>query len=204
MMDILELQSKLDQQAAWRKRELFQANSLATYAENEEAQKYLCRAWVLMLYAHCDNFLKESSKHYIDFLKSNENPNYKPELIWLAMKGKEALTMGSDKNYINYDLFSTNSSYRLLDEKLLKDVFDQRSFQYKSLRFICDWVLQIEFNHDELGSFCKGLKEKRDSIAHGEEVYIDKLEDCLPWHETTIKFIDSLKDSLIENAEKQE
>ena len=201
-MDILELQSKLDQQAAWRKRELFQANSLATCAENEEAQKYLCRVWVLMLYAHCDNFLKESSKHYIDFLRLNNNQNYKPELIWLAMKGKEALTVGSEDTYVNYDVFSQTIAYKFLDKKLLKAIFDQRSFQYKSLRFICDWVLQIKFDHDKLNAFCTAIKETRDSIAHGEEFYIDEVKDCLPWHTTTIEFIDSLKDSLIENATK--
>jgi hypothetical protein len=201
-MDILELQHKLDQQAAWRKREIFQAHSLAFNAENEEAKKYLCRAWVLILYAHCDNFLKESSKHYVDFLQSNKPTNYKPELIWLAIKGKDALTDGSIDNYKDFTSFSHHDSYQLLDEKLMKAVFEKSSFKYKFLRFVCDWALQITFDHLSMSAFCRALKETRDSIAHGEERYIDAVADCLPWHEKTIEFIEALKDSLIENASK--
>jgi hypothetical protein len=129
-MDILELQQKLDQQAAWRKREIFQAHSLAFNAENEEAKKYLCRAWVLILYAHCDNFLKESSKHYVDFLKSNKTPYYKPELIWLALKGKNALTGRSKGNYKDYTSLSRGDAYQLLDDELMKDIFQKSSFKY--------------------------------------------------------------------------
>jgi hypothetical protein len=201
-MDILALQSKLDQQAAWRKRELYQARSLANSAGNDEAQKYLCRVWVMILYAHCDNFLKESAKHYIKYLQLNRSQNYKPELIWLAMKGKEAITVASEDTYLDFNAFSQVEPYKFMDEKLLNTIFDQRSFQYKSLRFICDWVLQIKFNHSKLSAFCNIIKETRDSIAHGEERYIETVEDCLPWHATTIEFIDSLKDSLIENATK--
>ena len=42
--------------------------------------------------------------------------------------------------------------------------------------------------------------QKRNSIAHGEQSYADATTDCMPWNEKTMKFIDSLKDSLIESA----
>ena len=165
-MDILQLQKNLDELAAWRKRELFQANSLAVGAANEEARRYLCRAWVLMLYAHCDNFLKESSKQYICFLKSNHSDSalYKPELIWLAMKGKEALTDGSEETYKIYTSFGKINPQVFFDILPIKEIFDKRSFKYKSLRFVCDWILQIDFNHQELSGFCNAIKEKRDSL----------------------------------------
>jgi len=199
-MDILELQVKLDELSAWRKRELFQAKSLAESAENEEALKYLCRAWVLIMYAHCDNFLKEASKQYIEFVKSNSSLNYKPELMWLVMKGKDALTEGSDENYKSLKAYRGESENLFFEVILSPQVFDKRSFKYKSLRFFCDWILQIDFNHQELSGFCNALEKKRNSIAHGEESYIDKIEDCLPWHNNTVNFIDSLKKSLLDNA----
>lgn len=196
-MDILELQTLLDRQAEWRKQELTQAYELASSAEEKYLQ-YLCRAWVLMLYAHCDNFLKESSKNYINFLKSNNNPNYKPELIWLIMKSK--MLQESQKQYRSYEDFSREVPYKFLDEQLLKDIFKEGSFGYRNLRFICDWVLQIKFDHSKLSGFCNSIKNKRDSIAHGEECYVDKEKDCLLWHHKTIEFINSLKDSLITSA----
>lgn len=199
-MDILELQEKLDNLSAWRKSELIQAHFLAENAQNKEAKRYLCRAWVLIMYAHCDNFLKEATKLYLSYVKSNSAMNYKPELMWLVMRGKENLTEGAEDNYKSLNDYHGMNHDILFEVILSKDVFARRSFKYKSLRFFCDWILQIQYNHQEIGPFCESLKEKRDSIAHGEESYIDKIEDCLPWHQTTIKFIDTLKDSLLDTA----
>lgn len=199
-MDILELQDQLEQQAAWRKRELFQARQLASSAENESDRGYLCRVWVLMLYAHCDNFLKESSKHYLELLKLNKSKKYKPELVWLVMIGKDFLLDSSSK-YKNYDTFYLEDFSNLLDKELIDSVYKKKSFNYNFLRFICDWVLQINFQHKDFEPVFKVLKDRRNSIAHGEQTYID-VEDSLHWHRKTIEFIDSLKDSLIEHARK--
>lgn len=199
-MDILELQDKLDELSAWRKRELFHASSLAENAKNDEAQRYLCRVWVLIMYAHCDNFLKEASKQYIEFVKSNPSKNYRPELMWLVMKGKDALTEGSLDTYKSINDYNGDNREIFFKVILGPQIFKERSFKYKSLRFFCDWILQIDFNHQELSSFCDALEKKRNSIAHGEEAYIDKIEDCLPWHKNTVDFIDSLKESLLNNA----
>lgn len=204
-MDISDLLKQLDRQTSWRKRELYQAKKLACNAGNKQDESYLCRVWVLALYAHCDNFLKESSKHYLYFLKSNRITCYKPNLLWLAIKGKENITQASEQNYKSYASFHSMDSYELLNEELLKDIFGKRSFKYTTLRFICDWVIQIdEFKHEEFNFFCTTIKEKRDSIAHGEEVYIDKVDDCLVWHEKTISLIDSLKRSILINAERMQ
>jgi hypothetical protein len=124
-MDILELQDQLEQQAAWRKRELFQAHQLASSAENESDRDYLCRVWVLMLYAHCDNFLKETSKHYLKFLKQNKNKKYKIELVWFIVMGKDVL-LDSPDQYKNIDAFSEQNFYDLLDEKLISSLYKKK------------------------------------------------------------------------------
>jgi hypothetical protein len=199
-MDILELQDQLEQQAAWRKRELFQARQLASSAENDSDRDYLCRVWVLMLYAHCDNFLKETSKHYLKFLKQNKNKKYKIELVWFIVMGKDVL-LDSPDQYKNIDAFSEQNFYDLLDEKLISSLYKKKSFDYGFLRFICDWVLQINFEHKNFEPVFKVLKNRRNSIAHGEKTYID-VETSLHWDRRTIEFIDSLKDCLIEHARK--
>ena len=84
-MNINELLNSLDNLSAWRKKELLQAHSLARNASNNDTIRYLCRAWVLVMYAHCDNFLKESTRTYLEYLKSNINiiprTRYKQELL---------------------------------------------------------------------------------------------------------------------------
>lgn len=98
-MDILDLQNKLDSLTAWRKSELFQAHFLAENAHNDDAKRYLCRVWVLMMYAHCDNFLKESTKIYLNYAKSNFVTSCDIKLIWLVMRRRENITGGAEDKY---------------------------------------------------------------------------------------------------------
>jgi hypothetical protein len=195
-LDILDLQNQLDSLTAWRKKELTQAHSLAENAQNDDAKRYLCRVWVLIMYAHCDNFLKESTKLYLTYAKSNLYANCKMELMWLAMRGKENITGGSDSKYKSLNAYSRIDRWDLLDEVLINEILGKGSFKYRYLRFVCDWVLQLEYNHQDISDFCERLKAKLDSIAHGEASYVEEISDCLPWHINTIKFIDTLKDTL--------
>ena len=199
-MDVSKLQVRLDEQSAWRKKEISQAHNLATSAGNEEERKYLCRSWVLILYAHCDSFLKEASRSYLEYLKKNIDDAYRPELTWLALQDKRFFFDGG-KSYMSCMAFNQQENpYMLLDDNFDKAIFTNKSFEYKYLRFMCDWGLQISFEYESMKGFCQTLKEKRNRIAHGEEVYIGVEEDCLPWHHKTVYFIDVLKDTLLDNA----
>jgi hypothetical protein len=65
-----KLQESLVGSSSWRIKEIILARDLALDAEQKgetEALRYLCRAWIVILYAHCDQFLKESVRLYIDF-----------------------------------------------------------------------------------------------------------------------------------------
>ncbi len=199
-MDITDLLEKLDVLSAWRKKELLQAQFLAENAENESEARYLCRAWVLMMYAHCDNFLKESAQTYLSYLKCNEEKlaKYKQEVMWLIVKGPNLQKADGGKYKSMNDYFRNT---KFIDEKVTTEILKIGSFNYKLLRYYCDWVLQINFNHEEFQNFCKTLKLKRDSIAHGERSYVSLPADCSPWQTDTIKFIDLLKTSIIDSAE---
>lgn len=200
-MHITDLLGKLDALSAWRKKELSQARFLAENAKNEEARRYLCRVWVLVMYAHCDNFLKESTRIYLEYLKCNINKltKYKKELMWSIVKGPNLLGAAENKYKSINDCFQ-NAKNVFFDENVTSQILTIGSFDYKLLRYYCDWILQINFNHSNFRDFCKVLKDKRNRIAHGEESYVNLPDDCLPWHIKTIKFIDLLKDALIENA----
>lgn len=199
-MDILVFQSELDALTSWRKRELIQAHFLAENAQNDEARQYLCRAWVLMMYAHCDNFLKEATKLYLKFSQTAEHSSCKAELIWLTMRAKEIVTDASTENYKSLRAFSAADGWSLIDDGLMREIFNKHSFKFKFLRFICDWVLQVDYGYIVFRDFCDHLKKKRNSIAHGEGSYVDDISDCLHWHEMTITFIDTLKDAIINSA----
>lgn len=74
-MDTTKLQQALDDSLSWRKQELQQAKFLAEEASNT-TRAYLCRAWTLVMYAHCDRFIKEASKLYLSHLKEFPKESY--------------------------------------------------------------------------------------------------------------------------------
>ncbi len=197
-VDILELQHNLDELSAWRKDELSLARSLAEQATDGATTRYLCRAWTMIMYAHCDNFLKKSAKYYVEYIKERVPSDYRVDTMWLIFKGKEHVKYAM-QNYVSP--FHQQDNFDIYFSTITSDaVFSERSFGYKTLRFFCDWVLQIQFAYVERKWFCETLERKRNAIAHGEEAYIDEINDCIKWHEDTIKFMDDLKDAILSSA----
>ncbi len=197
-VNILELQQNLDELSAWRKDELSLARSLAEQATDAAARKYLCRAWTLIMYAHCDHFLKKATEYYVEYIKNRIPTNYRVDTMWLIFKGREHVKRASPA-YVSP--FRQEENFQTYFSTITSDaVFKNRSFGYDALRFFCDWVLQIKFAHLEKKWFCETLVGKRNAIAHGEEAYIDDIQDCVKWHEDTIKFMDDLKDAILLSA----
>lgn len=200
-MNIIEFLSKLDSLSAWRKVELAEARFLAENAKNKKSCDYLCRVWVLIMYAHCDNFLKESSRLYLVYLQHNINvlSNSKKKLIWLLTQGHKIFKEPRKFKSMS-EVFNDNQT-SFFDEKIVDSALRNGSFSYELLTYCCDWILQIDFDHVKFGDFCKILKNKRDCIAHGEEAYVTLPDDCLPWHDKAIEFIDSFKDALVKSVQ---
>lgn len=61
-------------------------------------------------------------------------------------------------------------------------------------------VLQVDLDYSLYSGFCNNLKNKRDSIAHGEQTGISIIDDCMIWHEPAIKLLDVLVDETINMA----
>jgi hypothetical protein len=195
-MNLETLQSSLDDKLSWRKRELTLAYSLALSESNTDNGKYLCRSWVVIMYAHCDQYLKESALDYIDFLRNSDNFNHENIINLIFLKGKDFI-QASPKNHYTYQSLYTFQSKPPLD--IHKNFFEKNSINYKNLRFICNWLLLIDFTHDVFETFLLTLVKHRNEIAHGEEKYLD-ISECKYLHDNTIFFLNDFTDSLIKNA----
>ncbi|SIS63411.1 hypothetical protein SAMN05878426_102763 [Phaeovulum vinaykumarii] len=60
--------------------------------------------------------------------------------------------------------------------------------------------MQSKFDHRSFKAFCGTLKEKRDGIAHGEEVLIQNVSDCIAWHDPAVELLDALVDTTMDVA----
>ena len=166
-VNMLELQRHLDELSAWRKEELSLARALAEQATDSAARRYLCRAWTLMMYAHCDNFLKKATEYYVGYIKDRIPSNYRTDTIWLMFEGKEHVKSASHGGYISP--FRQDENFQTYFSTIRSNaVLGGRSFGYKALRFSCDYVLQIKFSYPDKRWFCESLERKRNAIAHGE------------------------------------
>jgi hypothetical protein len=199
---ILELQRRLDEESSGRKRELETAKQLASLASNNE-KPYLCRAWVVFMFAHCEQFLKQATFHYLSIIKER-GIEYDLYPVWYILYGNQKIIDAKNKNFIPSDGVTRE---RIFQDILVKDSnlnlkedakLNNFSFDEKTIRFFFDWVLKTNLRHSDFKFFCKNLSKKRHAIAHGEESYVDALTDCEPWHEKTFEFMDVLKDALIE------
>lgn len=199
-MDVDELENALSGSLAWRKQELQQARFLAEQA-TEISRAYLCRAWILVMYAHCDQYIKEASKLYLAHLVDYPRNSFDYWSIWQAFRAKELMLNGSDgPNYDNV-LKPRDIDKSILIEALShKTVLDSGNFKYERLRFVCNFVLQIDFDCVVYKGFCTTLKTKRDEIAHGEQSYVSQFSDCVDWHEPTLSLLDGLTDAVLQTA----
>jgi hypothetical protein len=197
-MNLGQLEHSLSESLAWRKQELQQARFLAEDAE-EASRQYLCRAWTLVMYAHCDQYIKEVSRIYLSYLKDNPRSSYDYWCIWQAFRAKELMLNGSDgPNYDSVLKPRDNQRSMLIEAISHKTVLDSGNFKYERLRFVADFVLQIDFDCASYKGFCTTLKIKRDEIAHGEQSYVNEVSDCVDWHGPTLSLLDGLTHSVLQ------
>lgn len=199
-MNIADLQANLDGVRAWRKVELSYARGLAERQRGSAEEGYLCRAWVMMIYAHCDQALKLIAQQYIEFLKENPRGSYDYRTVWIAFFGKEALRNTSDSRFLLCSKNDDGSRAIQLNNIKGNEVFKSGNFSYPLLRFFVEWVIQANFVHQDYKGFCETLKEKRDGIAHGEEIRIQSVDDCLSWHGPAISLLDTLVEATMDTA----
>lgn len=199
-MNAIDLEQSLSHSLTWRKNELQQARFLAEES-TEKSRQYLCRAWTLVMYAHCDQYIKEASRLYLQFLRDNPRDSYDYWSIWQAFRAKELMLNGSDGPTFESVLRPRDNEKATLIEAIVhKTVLDSGNFKYERLRFITNFVLQINFDCTEYKGFCTTLKIKRDQIAHGEESYIENVGDCIAWHDPTLSLLDDLTNAVLDVA----
>lgn len=199
-MNIQALESELETSVSWRKQELQQARFLATEATDLD-RPYLCRAWTLVMYAHCDQFLKETARTYLNYLQNNPRVSYDYFAIWRAFKSKQLMLEAKDGDNFEQLINPDNIEKKLLIKSISdKSVIESGSFNYKRLRFFVAFILQIEFSFVDYKGFCNTLKIRRDEIAHGEQSTVQQVSDCLAWHVPTLQLLDGLVDGVLEAA----
>ncbi len=190
----------LDQDMAWRIKEIHQFKSAVDQARGRNVEAHI-RAGVSMLYAHWEGFIKGSANAYVNYLsyRSDHNRSLKPCFIALAMKARLASVGESAKSdvaveAVSYLLGELDRPVRLPREDVISA---ESNLSSKVFVNISGW---IGIDHAQYSTrfplIDNVLLKSRNSIAHGQYLtitplsfqnLIDEVLEMLRWFKTDIE-----------------
>jgi hypothetical protein len=195
-----ELLAHLDDDMAWRIKELHELRSAVQGAKGKNVNAHV-RAGVAMLYAHWEGFVKSASNAYISYLSYRGDivRNLKPCFVALCMKSRMAAAQESKTSAVAVSTVSF-----LLDEldKPIKlpasdAISTQSNLSSDVFKSIVGWIdIDPSRYSTRFALIDKSLLETRNRIAHGEYLMIDasrfeslvtEILDMLRWFKTDIE-----------------
>jgi hypothetical protein len=202
-----DLIDRIASERTWRIKEIQELKTLILQPTmSETRKKMLCRAGVALSYAHWEGFIKKVSSYFLEYVAMQRLPvaELKNNFIALILKGK--LDQASDSK--KYSTFSEIVDF------LLENQNDRARVPYKgvintesnlSTRVLKEiiWCLGIEYSFFEVKErfIDAKLVNKRNYIAHGEEIDLDQ-QETLEIIEEVLILMETFK-NLVENSATQ-
>lgn len=190
----------LDQDMAWRIKEIHQFKSAVGQARGSNVEAHI-RAGVSMLYAHWEGFIKGSANAYVNYLsyRADSSRSLKPCFIALAMKARLATSSESAKSdvaveAVSYLLGQLDRPIRLPREDAISA---ESNLSSKVFVNISGWI-GIDYSQysTRFALIDNVLLKSRNSIAHGQHLTItppsfhnlvDEVLEMLRWFKTDIE-----------------
>ncbi len=197
------LYDKLDQDFAWRRKELTFLNKNIKNTKEHDRQTHL-RSGIVLLYAHWEGFIKNAAENYLKFvatkgLKYNELNNC---FIALAFKKKldqfEATNNASIHTQIIDFIFGELSQRAIIPfENIIKTQSKLNSERLKEILI----TIGIDYSPYELKNKFIDVKllKIRNAVAHGERISIDE-KDFADLYKEITEIIENIKTDILNAA----
>lgn len=202
-----DLIDKIANERTWRIKEIQELkNLILSTTESEVRKKVLCRAGVALAYAHWEGFVKRTGGYFLEFVAMQRLPvsELKSNFITLILKGKLEQAKDSKK----YSIFGDITEFLIEKQDSrakipYKDIINTESnLSTRVLKEII-WCLGIEYSLFESKErfIDTKLVNKRNYIAHGEEIDLDERE-AIEIIDEVLSLIEVFR-NLIENSAVQ-
>lgn len=195
-----ELLAHLDDEMAWRIKEVHQLKSAVENARGRNIDTHI-RAGVSMLYAHWEGFIKGAANAYVNYLshRADITRNLQPCFVALGMKSKLATANTSSKSAIavmavRHLLGELDQPVRLPRAEAISAESNLSSTVFIN---IAGWIgIDPDRYSTRFALIDKTLLESRNNIAHGEYLVIDRprfesltteVLEMLRWFKTDIE-----------------
>lgn len=200
---IEELQNRLDDDFAWRRKELTVIYTNVTSAKQNQVNTNI-RIGVVMLYAHWEGFIKNAAELYLIYV-SSKKLNYNElqnNFIAVSLKAKLTVFQETNKNTIHTELVdfllgNLNIRAQIPTENVIKTQSNLNSTILKEILSI----IGVEYSQYELKEkfIDTQLLNIRNSIAHGQNPNINEIEFTELYKEIT-DLMNSIKNEIGNNA----
>lgn len=193
------LTDALDQDLAWRKRELLTWSSLLLDAKEHERQVLLRGAWAL-LYAHLEGYVKIASTNYLEHVSHQglSVGQLRAELAAIALRGVITDAAAAKQNTAHTQLVASVRAEEL-PANLPYDSATIKTFSNLSFEVLEDilWSLGCDaLAHEDLrDELNKRLLKHRNDIAHGRRPLID-MKDWLHLKGGVVAVMDDVRTQL--------
>jgi len=173
-----ELTNKLDEELAWRKKELSAFKYYIDKPQTGSRRDVLSRCGIVILYAHWEGFVKLASKYFLEFLSTKRlrNEQLKNNLLTLSLYHSVNFSSESRK-YSEYGKVTNFFIENFSDRAILphRTGLDTKSNLSSTVLKEILWCLGIDYSwYETKEKFIDSrLLDRRNHIAHGKELYVD-------------------------------
>jgi MAE_28990/MAE_18760-like HEPN len=177
-----QLSDSLAADLVWRKKELAVLKSLIESATMSSSQeKTLLRCGITILYAHWEGFIKNSASDYLEFISMRRLKYNELSSNFVALAFKSKLKQAHETNKATIFTEAVDFIRLQLDERSsvpYKDIIQTGSNLSSSIfkEIVCILGLDYSFYETKQILIDEKLLAKRNNIAHGEYLQLDKQE----------------------------
>lgn len=202
----LELAQFLDNELAWRKKELINIKGFVDKQKEKRTEQTMLRCAVMSLYAHWEGFIKEAGKAYLFYIFFLEKKYTEINNNLIALSLKKRFSAHSDIN--SFQLYKSITDFFLLDTAF-DIIADSPNIDFEidtksnlNPQILKDLINKLGFDYNLYETKEKPVIDKlleiRNKVAHGNKEYID-YESYIFLHDEVFGLINLFKNQ-IDNA----
>ena len=199
-----DLSNKLDEDLAWRKKELTFVMGNLRGASSEQIKLYFLRIAVTLLYAHWEGYIKNSTIFYLNYIKQKRLNlcDLKINLLTLAINNEISKYTQSKKISLRSTLVNILTENLEIEASIpdKKAVSTQSNLKFEVLKEFV-FVLGLDFTPFELKQrlIDANLLKIRNDVSHGNYMPIDE-DDFLYCYSEVVKLLENFKEQIINSA----
>lgn len=169
----LSFRSILEEDLNWRDEEIRHLKNALNLFQKDNEKSCIRKSMILLIYAHCEGFVKSSLQAYLSYLNDLEIDGnaFIENLQLLGVEKKRKSLVNNSNNFSGFLNFF--SEFKIIQQQKLR--FDENcidtesNLNFKVLKKNLEYVGLEESSFKEIENELDSLLNRRNNIAHGSD-----------------------------------